>query len=71
MNNVVTTPMPEVPDYNRARMEIINSMGLQGYLNSYKSFLKMQWLTRTEVQKEMNRVYWKAIHEMQSGYRYN
>ncbi len=72
---MITTIAAPMPDNNKelfvAKKQFIEDNGVQAYLNSYECHLNMQWLTRTEIQKEMKRVRWNTILDMQSNYKYN
>lgn len=73
MNTIITSELPERSDseLQKAKMRFISEMGLQEYLNSYECHLNMQFLTYSEIQKEMNSVRWNTIAEMQKNYKYN
>lgn len=73
MNNIITSEQPERSnsELQKAKMDFVNEMGLQEYLNSYECHLNSQPLTYSEIQKEMNDVRWNTITEMQANYKYN
>ncbi len=73
MNNIFTSEFPERSnnELQKAKMNFINEEGLQEYLNSYECYLNMQFLTFREIKKEMSRVRWSTIYEMQKNYQYN
>jgi|GEM_PF-6455898 dsRNA-specific ribonuclease len=73
MKDILTSEFPERSgkNLNAAKMRIVNEEGLQEYLNSYECYLNTQWLRHHEIQKEMNRVRWSTIYEMQKNYKYN
>lgn len=50
MKNVITTtaPAPQEPDYRVLRQDLINSMGVNAYLESYSNYLKTQPLTTSQ-----------------------
>lgn len=73
MITVLTSELPEKSnqELNAAKMQFIEEEGLQEYLNSYECYLNTQWLTYHEIQKEMSRVRWSTIYEMQKNYQCN
>lgn len=73
MNNVFKSEFLERSnnELQQAKLNFIEEEGLQEYLNSYECYLNTQYLTYTEIQKEMNEVCWNTIHQMQKNFQYN
>lgn len=73
MNNVLTAEFPERSnnELQKAKLRLVNQMGLQEYINSYACHLCSELLPSQYIKKEVRRVTWKTIHEMQKNYQYN
>ena len=50
MNNVITATVPasKEPDYAQLRQKLVNSMGVDAYLESFSRYLKSQPITDAE-----------------------
>ncbi|WP_319589656.1 hypothetical protein [uncultured Draconibacterium sp.] len=73
MKNIIPSEFPErsQSELLQGKLNFIEEHGLQEYLNSFECYLNTQWLTYPEIQKEMHRVRWSTIQQVQKNYQYN